>query len=209
MTKRIFLIFFGVFQFTFLASAQEVSKEDLDRIEFGQARIEGQGCSQETVQFVPSPDGGSFSILFTDYTLESKRSFEAKSCRILVPVRLPRGQQIAIESTDLRGFMALPAKSYGILGAHSRFINSTGKAKLGRWASTWVRGEFLDEVFHREYFKKPVESFCSGQQWLEIYTYVGQMSLQRKKSATRMVTMDSVDSAGSIRGALRSVECQN
>jgi hypothetical protein len=98
--------------FTF-ASAQSVTIRGV--------RLTGSGCGPATATAVTTADGKTMSVIFDNYAVEigngssnpQARSLQ-KDCRVMIDVDVPAGFQYALEQTDYRGFVALPASAMGM-----------------------------------------------------------------------------------------------
>ena len=75
---------------------------------------DANGCPEGSYSIVISPDGGSLSLLFDQFTLEnsgvSGSAMPRKVCRISTPLNLPANHSIGVYKVDYRGFAKLFAK---------------------------------------------------------------------------------------------------
>lgn len=84
-------------------------------------RMTGTGCSNASASAVATEDGRILSVLFDDYSVEigngstnPQSTLLQKDCRILIDIDVTPGYQYALESTEYRGFSALPSNAYGM-----------------------------------------------------------------------------------------------
>jgi hypothetical protein len=87
-----------------VASAQD--------IQLGQPQMDGTGCPSGAVQAVVAPDGSAISILFDNFLVEGRKGANTpqnmkKYCRFHIPVSLPEGYSIDVQTIDYRGFANL------------------------------------------------------------------------------------------------------
>lgn len=83
-------------------------------------RLTGSGCSESDASASVTPDGTFLSVLFDNFKAEigngsSNPQAQAlkKQCTVLIDMDVPFGYQYALETTEFRGFAALPASAYG------------------------------------------------------------------------------------------------
>ncbi|KAJ0402277.1 hypothetical protein ATCC90586_005104 [Pythium insidiosum] len=72
----------------------------------------GSGCPAGTVAVVPSTDGRTLSVLFSDFSSKTKGSAnlrEYKACNLAVPMDIQPGFTAAIAKVDYRGNAYVPA----------------------------------------------------------------------------------------------------
>ena len=84
------------------------------------ARLTGSGCSNATASANVTPDGTFLSVLFDNFSIEigngsanPQAASAKKQCTVLIDMDVPFGYQYAIETTEFRGFAALPASAFG------------------------------------------------------------------------------------------------
>jgi hypothetical protein len=84
------------------------------------ARLTGSGCSNSTASANVTPDGTFLSVLFDNFSIEigngsanPQAASAKKQCTVLIDMDVPFGYQYAIETTEFRGFAALPASAFG------------------------------------------------------------------------------------------------
>ncbi|GLD97383.1 hypothetical protein PINS_up006067 [Pythium insidiosum] len=70
----------------------------------------GSGCPAGTVAVVPSTDGHTLSVLFSDFSSKTKGSSlrEYKACNLAVPMDIQPGFTAAIAKVDYRGNAYVP-----------------------------------------------------------------------------------------------------
>ena len=112
VTKLLFMGLLSLFA-TDLAMAQNIIIHDV--------RLTGTGCSNAGASATSTEDGRIVSVLFDNYNVEigngstnPQSTILQKDCRILIDIDVTPGYQYALESTEYRGFSALPANAYGM-----------------------------------------------------------------------------------------------
>lgn len=75
---------------------------------------ETNGCPDGSYSVITSPDGTTLSILFDQFTVESRGNstsgMQRKICHISSPLNLPTNYSIGVYKVDYRGFAQLVAK---------------------------------------------------------------------------------------------------
>ena len=112
VTKLLFMGLLSLFA-TEAAMAQNIIIHDV--------RLTGTGCSNAAASATSTEDGRIVSVLFDNYNVEigngstnPQSTILQKDCRILIDIDVTPGYQYALESTEYRGFSALPANAYGM-----------------------------------------------------------------------------------------------
>jgi hypothetical protein len=87
----------------------------------------GAGCPEGTYSVVLTPDGGTLTILFSDFVVEADgaggEAVDGETCRLHVPLELPPDTSVGVYKVDYRGFAALAQRqqfeisvAYGLNG---------------------------------------------------------------------------------------------
>lgn len=202
-----FLTVFIGLMMAFNANAENATNEV--RVKYGKAQFSGKGCVKKSASFTPSPDGDSFSILFDNMVLESDKGYAHKDCTLMVPVRLPKGYRLDVQTLDLRGFVHLERLSAAQIGVYPRFMNRRGKMKEGGWHMVTRFGEESDGFTETFNLGKKGRSHCGGDvQWMIIHNRVALHSWRPQAGVENIVALDSVDGAGQIRGKISVSKCK-
>lgn len=106
-------------------------------------RLTGSGCGPASASAVTTADGKTLSLIFDNYSVEigngssnpQSRSLQ-KDCRVMIDVDVPAGFQYALEQTDYRGFVALPASAYGM----HRFVQNVPSQPIVSMREAQLRG---------------------------------------------------------------------
>ena len=99
-------------------------------ITFGDAGYGGSGCPDGTAMVIKSPDGQSASLVFTEYAVgDNGRAVDRKTCAIAIPITVPAGTSVAIQSLAVRGHADLPADVDGTLTVEAFFAGTTGPSQ--------------------------------------------------------------------------------
>lgn len=90
-----------------------------DGLRLGDPRYGGSGCPQGSVSAALSPDARSLSLIFDQLTIQAggtgSKSSAQTSCRVGVPISVPKGYQVALVKVDYRGFASIPNGGKGYL----------------------------------------------------------------------------------------------
>jgi hypothetical protein len=90
------------------------------RVEILGANYGGNGCPAGSAGAAVSPDGQELNILFNDFiALGNTPGQSRKSCNISIPINVPQGFQVSIDSIDYQGYVA--AETKGTLRAEHFF----------------------------------------------------------------------------------------
>ena len=83
-------------------------------------RLTGSGCNESNASATITADGTFLSVLFDNFKAEIGQGSanpnlqsQKKQCTVLIDMDVPFGFQYAIETTEFRGFAALPASAFG------------------------------------------------------------------------------------------------
>jgi hypothetical protein len=92
------------------ASAVAATSEATPVYKFGTPTFFGSGCPKNSVAVIPSTDGQSVSVLFSDYNAQTSQTLnrDRKSCNLAVPVDIKPGISIGIFRVDYRGNAYVP-----------------------------------------------------------------------------------------------------
>lgn len=106
-------------------------------------RLSGSGCGPASASAVTTEDGKTLSVIFDNYSVEigngssnpQSRTLQ-KDCRVMIDVDVPAGYQYALEQTDYRGFVALPASAYGM----HRFVQNVPSQPIVSMREAQLKG---------------------------------------------------------------------
>lgn len=163
-------------------------------------RLTGTGCSNADASATATEDGRVLSVLFDNYIVEigkgstnPQSTILQKDCRVLIDIDVTPGYQYALESTEYRGFSALPSNAYGM----HRFTQIIPGQPIVSVREAQLTGP-INQNYHVIQRQKPgryVFSNCSqSRQTLEIMSQL--MVAYRPKTSGRdiaMINLDSVD----------------
>jgi hypothetical protein len=152
----------------------------------------GTGCPQASYSITTTLDGGTISVLFDRFIVETgTRDSEARACRVRVPLDLPEGYGLGVYKIDYRGFAELAGRQTAQLSVSH--LMGTEKAKhFSRRINANRSGEFLfSETIGAGLMKR---IGCGSQAVLDVST---SLALQANgERAAAMAGMDSVDGRG-------------
>ena len=81
-------------------------------IQIGRVRVRGAGCPAGTTSVSLSPDKKTLTLLFDQFSNEvggdTGKKREVKRCRVVAPLKIPRGLKVAVVALDYRGYNSLP-----------------------------------------------------------------------------------------------------
>ncbi len=187
-----FLLAGSIFMMGLAANAQDISIRGV--------RVTGTGCSQTTANAVATEDGRTLSVLFDNYAVEigngsanpQSRSVQ-KDCRVLIDIDVTPGYQYALESTEYRGFSALPSYATGM----HRFTQIIPGQPIVSVREAQLRGPINANysVIQRQKPGRYIYSSCSQfSQTLEIMSQLNVAYLPKTTGRDlAMINLDSID----------------
>lgn len=129
------LVLLAIMTFSTLSNAQSVTVRGV--------RLSGSGCGPASASAITTADGKTLSVIFDNYVVEigsGSSNPQAKSlqkdCRVMIDVDVPAGYQYALEQTDYRGFVALPASAYGM----HRFVQNVPSQPIVSMREAQLKG---------------------------------------------------------------------
>jgi hypothetical protein len=112
-------------------------------------RYRGTGCPENSASIAISPDKRTLTLLFDDFIVEAGSDVgihdSRKFCRIVVPVEVDRGFQVAVVALDYRGYNFLTE------GSKSRFRTVHFFRKPNQ------RAKDVPKVSYRQIFQGPID----------------------------------------------------
>lgn len=162
-------------------------------------RLTGSGCNESNASANITPDGTYLSVLFDNFKAEigqgsmnPQLSQLKKQCTVLIDMDVPFGYQYALESTEFRGFAALPASAYG----YHRFTQVVPNG-IPNMRETQLRGPIGDnyEAIVRQKPGRSPWSVCnSPQQTVQILAELSLAYLPGSRDRSMaQINLDSVD----------------
>ena len=127
-------------------SAVAATSEATPVFKFGTPTFFGSGCPKNSVAIIPSSDGQTFSVLFSEYNAETSRGVnrDRKSCNLAVPVNVKSGVSIGIFRVDYRGNAFVP----NVRGASAQFdAEYTFAGQRGPSITKTFQPGFNDDIF--------------------------------------------------------------
>lgn len=189
---KMIILLAGLFGFTAIAQAQSVTIRGV--------RMTGTGCNSSTSWATTTSDGKTLSVLFDNLMVDigngssnPQATSAKKSCRVLIDVEVPFGQQYGLEQTDYRGFSALPASAYGL----HRFTQIIPGQPIASAREAQLKGPIAQayEVSVRQKPGRVVFSTCNQRlQTIELLTELQVAYLPNTKDRSiAQINLDSVD----------------
>lgn len=162
-------------------------------------RLTGSGCNESNASANVTPDGTYLSVLFDNFKAEigqgsmnPQLSQLKKQCTVLIDMDVPFGYQYALETTEFRGFAALPASAYG----YHRFTQVVPNG-IPNMRETQLRGPIGDnyEAIVRQKPGRSPWSVCnSPQQTVQILAELSLAYLPGSRDRSMaQINLDSVD----------------
>lgn len=162
-------------------------------------RLTGSGCSESDASASVTPDGTFLSVLFDNFKAEigngsSNPQAQAlkKQCTVLIDMDVPFGYQYALETTEFRGFAALPASAYG----YHRFTQLVPNG-VPNMRETQLRGPIGDNyesIVRQKPGRSPWSVCNSPQQTVQILAELSVAYLPRTTDRSMaQINLDSVD----------------
>jgi hypothetical protein len=106
--------------------------------ELGSPTFFGSGCPADSLQVVPSADGQTVSILFSEFAAQTtpKVNRDRRACNLAVPVTLQPGISIGVYRVDYRGYSYVPSipNAYADLQVSYFFAGATGPTFKKLWS---------------------------------------------------------------------------
>lgn len=182
--------------------------QELVSLSYGEPSYKGSGCPEGSIVMATSPT--AFTMLYDSFIAEAGDGIKArehtKVCSVRVPVEVPTGYQIAIDSVDHRGFVDLSDKSWGFLKSWFRVKGKSwythGSSKLD-----YFRGPLIEDYTRRDLVSKHHRQWspCGGNFHFDIYTY---MHVNARRYNTALLTLDSSDAAMSTQYGIDVRRCK-
>jgi hypothetical protein len=162
-------------------------------------RLTGSGCSEADASANVTPDGTFLSVLFDNFKAEigngsSNPQMAAlkKQCTVLIDMDVPFGYQYALETTEFRGFAALPASAYG----YHRFTQLVQNG-IPNMRETQLRGPIgnnYESVVRQKPGRSPWSVCNSPQQTVQILAELSVAYLPNTVDRSMaQINLDSVD----------------
>ena len=162
-------------------------------------RLTGSGCSESDASASVTPDGTFLSVLFDNFKAEigngsanPQAAALKKQCTVLIDMDVPFGYQYALETTEFRGFAALPASAYG----YHRFTQLVPNG-VPNMRETQLRGPIGDNyesIVRQKPGRSPWSVCNSPQQTVQILAELSVAYLPRTTDRSMaQINLDSVD----------------
>jgi len=163
-------------------------------------RLSGSGCGPATASAVTTTDGKTLSVIFDNYSVEIGQGSAnpqaqtlQKNCRVMVDVDVPAGFQYALEQTDYRGFVAMPASAYGM----HRFVQNVPSQPIVSMREAQLRGP-LNQNYQVSMKQKPgryIYSACNAK--MQTIDLMSQLMVAYLPNTTdrsiAMINLDTID----------------
>ncbi len=186
------LVLMALLTVSTLASAQSVTIRGV--------RLSGSGCGPATASAVTTADGKTLSVIFDNYSAEigngsanPQATSIQKDCRVMIDVDVPAGFQYALEQTDYRGFVAMPASAYGM----HRFVQNVPSQPIVSMREAQLKGP-INQNYAVSIKQKPgryVYSACNSKvQTIDLMSQLMVAYLPNTKDRSiAMINLDTID----------------
>lgn len=186
------LVFLAVTTVSMFALAQSVTIRGV--------RLSGSGCGPASASAITTSDGKTLSVIFDNYSVEigngsanpQSQSLQ-KDCRVMIDVDVPAGFQYALEQTDYRGFVAMPASAYGM----HRFVQNVPSQPIVSMREAQLRGP-LNQNYQVSMKQKPgryIYSACNAK--MQTIDLMSQLMVAYLPNTTdrsiAMINLDTID----------------
>ena len=162
-------------------------------------RLTGNGCNDSSASASITPDGTYLSILFDNFKAEigtgsanPQLAALKRQCTVLIDMDVPFGYQYALETTEFRGFAALPASAYG----YHRFTQLVPNG-VPNMRETQLRGPIgsnYETIVRQKPGRSPWSVCNSPQQTVQILAELSVAYLPGSRDrAMAQINLDSVD----------------
>lgn len=177
-------------------------------------RLTGSGCSNSTASASVTPDGTYLSVLFDNFKAEigngsanPQATAERKQCTVLIDMDVPFGYQYALETTEFRGFAALPASAFG----YHRFTQVV-PGVVPNMREVQLRGPTAnnyESIVRQKPGRSPFSTCNSPQQTVQILAELSVAYLPRTTDRSlAQINLDSVDTGVQSRFKLTWRPCR-
>ncbi len=201
------LVLMAILMVSTLVNAQSVTVRGV--------RLNGSGCGPATASAVTTADGKTLSIIFDNYLAEIGNGSSnptamsvQKDCRVMIDVDVPAGFQYALEQTDYRGFVAMPASAYG----YHRFVQNVPSQPIVSMREAQLKGP-INQNYQVTIRQKPgryIYSACNSKtQTIDLMSQlmVGYLPNTKDRSIA-MINLDTIDTNVSSSFQLSWRRCQ-
>ena len=183
-----------------LLTASDLLAQDVPKVVIRGVRMTGSGCSESTASANITWDGQFLSVLFDNYAAEIGIGSQnpnlnslKKNCRVLIDVDVASGYQYAIETTEYRGFAALPASAFG----YHRFTQIIQNSMVPSLREAQLKGPISSnyEVIVKQKPGRSPFSVCNNPQ--QVIELASELSVSYLPGATdrqkALINLDSAD----------------
>ncbi len=186
------LVLMALLTVSTLATAQTVTIRGV--------RLSGSGCGPASASAVTTADGKTLSVIFDNYTAEigngsanPQATSIQKDCRVMIDVDVPAGFQYALEQTDYRGFVAMPASAYGM----HRFVQNVPSQPIVSMREAQLKGP-INQNYAVSIKQKPgryIYSACNSK--VQTIDLMSQLMVAYLPNTTdrsiAMINLDTID----------------
>ena len=178
------------------------------------ARLTGSGCNNSSATATVTPDGTYLSVLFDNFSVEigtgsanPQATALKKQCTVLIDMDVPFGYQYAIDTTEFRGFAAMPTSAYG----YHRFSQVVPGA-VPNLREVQLRGPSAsnyESIIRQKPGRSPWSVCNNPQQTVQILAELSLAYLPKTTDRSMaQINLDSVDTGVSSRFQLTWRRCQ-
>lgn len=159
----------------------------------GSVKLVGNGCPKSATDISVADDGTSLSVLFRNYNLEiggaTNKLVAAKSCTLTIPLSVPSGYRLRVNTVDYRGFVESPANVRADINSWF-FLQDSRSVSTGRLEQILFRRPVSEDLFLQP--DQPVTGkACGGRATLYVLSTASLMAT--RKVATSLLQLDSLD----------------
>lgn len=162
-------------------------------ITLGYPTYHGSGCPPDSVGVVFVPGESAISIGFSDLTTQAlPRSKDHATCKLSIPLSVPKGVRAVIVDSDFEGFLSLPKRALAEFSAIYRIYEGSkvrGSDVVYELAYGPFNSSFLVEETHKDRLKSP----CGGNFSLDLDIHIGVHNASKVEAAS--FTIDSTNLA--------------
>jgi hypothetical protein len=161
---------------------------------FGTPTFLGSGCPKDTVAIIPSTDGQSVSVLYSQYsaatTTDAQR--DRKSCNLAVPVDVTAGVSVGIFRVDYRGNVYVPKTndSFAQFDAEYYFAGERGPVVTKKFTPGSSKDLFISNEIA---VAAIVWSPCGASTIFRVNSAITASKPKADKSEDVQIAIDSVD----------------
>jgi len=103
---------------------------ELIPLELGELAVNGTGCAEGSSRLVFDESGYGLALSFDQFVVhKSNETVERAACAVALPMRIPRGFQVAMAAPNLRGYLRLSEGVTATVGVEAFFAGQVNERR--------------------------------------------------------------------------------